>query len=241
MATSFLKNFLVTFLMPEKCYERIFVNFHLNGACLKFILNRIVGLFIILDTFVAQLPQLLKILWRGSANGLSLTASLLQLYALSCPVVYAIAHNFPLFAWADRLITLTQNVVIVFLILYHRGKTFKGMLLLLACTGVMFLLGSYKVKAVASVLQDSSLTALALSKGFQAGTNYRNGHTGQLSTLSVILSWTGSLGTLYMFLQDTGSLFETLSHVLSAGLSCVLLAQVLCYRNSIAPTKEKSQ
>lgn len=44
----------------------------------------------------AQLPQLLKILWRGSAVGLSLTSALLQLYAFSCPVVYAMANNFPL-------------------------------------------------------------------------------------------------------------------------------------------------
>lgn len=227
--------------MPEKCYERIFVNFHLNGACLKFILNRIVGLFIILDAFFALLPQLLKILWRGSVDGLSLTASLLQLYTFSCPVVYAMAHNFPLFAWAERLITLIQAAVIIFLILHHRGKTFKGMLLLLAYFFVMFLLGSYKMKAVASVLQASSLTALAASKGFQAGTNYMNGHTCQLSTLSVMLSSMGSLGALYVFLQDTGSLSETLSHVLSASLSCVLLAQVLCYRNSTASTKEKSQ
>lgn len=43
----------------------------------------------------AQTPQLLKILWRGSAEGLSVASFLLQLYALSCPVVYAVAHNFP--------------------------------------------------------------------------------------------------------------------------------------------------
>ncbi|XP_034539810.1 mannose-P-dolichol utilization defect 1 protein-like [Notolabrus celidotus] len=241
MATSPLKDFLVTYLMPEKCYERIVVNFHLNGPCLKFILNRIAGLCIILDIFLAQLPQLLKILWRGSADGLSLTASLLQLYAFSCPVVYAMAHNFPLFAWAERLITLTQAAAIIFLILRYRGETFKGMLFLLAYSGVMFLLGSYTVKAVASVLQASSLTALIASKGFQAGTNYKNGHTGQLSTLSVSLSWTGSLGVLSVSLQDTGSSLETLSHALSACLSCALLAQVLCYRSSTASTKKKSE
>lgn len=45
---------------------------------------------------VAQGLQLLKILWKGSAVGLSLTSALLQLYALSCPVLYAMANNFPL-------------------------------------------------------------------------------------------------------------------------------------------------
>lgn len=43
----------------------------------------------------AQLPQLLKILWRGSAKGLNVTAVLLQLYAFSCPVIYAMSNNFP--------------------------------------------------------------------------------------------------------------------------------------------------
>ncbi|CAJ1064126.1 mannose-P-dolichol utilization defect 1 protein-like [Xyrichtys novacula] len=240
MDTSLLKDFLVTYLMPEKCYERIFVNFLLDAPCFKFILGRIVGICIILDTFFAQLPQLLKILWRGSADGLSLPASLLQLYAFSCPVVYAIANNFPLFAWADRLITLTQAAVMVFLILRYRGETLKGMLLLLAHSGAVFLLGSYAAVAVASVLQASRLAALIASKSFQAGTNYRNGHTGQLSSLSVVLSYTGSLGVFYVSLQS-GSSFETLSHALSACLSCVLLVQVVCYRSSTATGKRKSE
>lgn len=44
----------------------------------------------------AQLPQLIKMLWGGSAEGLSLSAFFLQLYAFLCPVVYAMANNFPL-------------------------------------------------------------------------------------------------------------------------------------------------
>lgn len=43
-----------------------------------------------------QLPQLLKILWRRSAAGLSLASALLQLYACTCPVLYAAANSFPL-------------------------------------------------------------------------------------------------------------------------------------------------
>ncbi|XP_041656994.1 mannose-P-dolichol utilization defect 1 protein-like [Cheilinus undulatus] len=240
MATSPLKDFLVTFLMPEKCYDRIFVNFLLDVTCLKIILKSILGLWIITDTFFGQLPQLIKILWRGSAEGLSLTAGLLQLYAFSCPVVYAVAHNFPLFAWAERFITLTQTAVIIFLILHYRGETLKGLLLLLGYGGLMFLLGSYTSKAVASVLHASSLSGIIASKGVQARTNYCNGHTGQLSTLSLSLSALGSLGFLYLSLQDTGSSLQTLSHALSAILSCFLRAQVYYYSTTIT-NKEKSE
>lgn len=35
MASSPVKEFLVTYLMPEKCYEEIFVNFHLHGEATR--------------------------------------------------------------------------------------------------------------------------------------------------------------------------------------------------------------
>ncbi|XP_034746626.1 mannose-P-dolichol utilization defect 1 protein-like [Etheostoma cragini] len=241
MATSPVKDFLVTYVMPEKCYERIFVSFYINAPCLKFIMSRAVGLWIILDTFLAQLLQLITILWRRSADGLSLSSVLLQLYAFSCPVVYALANNFPLFAWGERVFALAQTAAIVFLILHYRGETLKGMLVLLAYGCLMLLLGSYAAAAVVSVMQTSRLSALIASKVLQAGTNYCNGHTGQLSTLSVLLTWAASLGVIFVSLQETESLFATLSHTVSACLSSVLLAQVLCYRSNTATSRKKNE
>uniref|UniRef100_A0A8D3AV04 Mannose-P-dolichol utilization defect 1a n=1 Tax=Scophthalmus maximus TaxID=52904 RepID=A0A8D3AV04_SCOMX len=186
----------------------------------------------------APLPQLLKILWRGRADGLSPPSVLLQLYAASCPVVYAVANSFPLFAWAERLFTLAQIAAVAFLVLHHRGKTATGTLLLLSYVGLMFLLGSYAPAAVASGMQASSVASLIV---LQARSNYCNGHTGQLSTLSVLLTWAGSLGVVFVALQETDGALATLSHVLSACLSCVLLAQVLggCRRSTAA--KKKSE
>ncbi|KAM4547136.1 mannose-P-dolichol utilization defect 1 protein-like [Fundulus diaphanus] len=223
-----LKDLLVGRLMPEKCYEELFVRFHLHAPCLKFVLNKIVGFWIILDAFLAQVPQLLKILWTGSAEGLSLTSFLLHLYALSCPVVFAAALNFPFFAWAERLFTLAQTATIVFLILHYRHETLKGVLLLLGYGGVMLLLGSYAAVAVVEVMHTSTVAAFILSKVVQTVTNYHNGHTGQLSTLSVLLSLGGSLGVAIVSVQENGGSFTTLSHILSACLSFVLMAQVLC-------------
>ncbi|KAM3602120.1 uncharacterized protein V6R79_024700 [Siganus canaliculatus] len=239
MATSPVKEFLVGYLMPEKCYEQLFVNFRFHVPCIQYVLFRVFGFWIFLDTLFAQLPQLLKVLWRGSAAGLSLPSTLLQLYAFSCPVVFAVASNFPLFAWGERLITLAQTAVIILLIFHYRGDTLKGLLLLLVYPAIMFLLGSYAAAAVASVIHASSVPALAASKGVQAAANYRNGHTGQLSTLSVLMSWTGSLSAMFVSLRGTGSSFESLSHMVSTCLSCVLLAQVLCCSSSSTTAKKK--
>ncbi|XP_023818515.1 mannose-P-dolichol utilization defect 1 protein [Oryzias latipes] len=229
MAMSLVRNLLVGNLMPEKCYEQIFLTGNVHVPCLKFVLNRIAGFWIILDTFLAQTPQLLKILWRGSAEGLSVASFLLQLYALSCPVVYAVAHNFPFFAWAERLFTLSQTAAILFLIMHH-----QGLLLLLVFGGVMLLLARCAATAVVSLMQASNLAAVNASKVFQTITNHQNGHTGQLSTLSVFLTWTGSLGLIVVSLQESGSSFTSLLHILSSGLSFVLLLQVCCSKSSTA-------
>ncbi|XP_026184113.1 mannose-P-dolichol utilization defect 1 protein-like [Mastacembelus armatus] len=238
MATSPVRDVLVTYLMPEKCYEEMIVNFHLHVPCLKFVLNKTSGFWIALDIVVAQLPLLLKILWSRSAQGLSLASVLLQLYAFSCPVLYTVANSFPLFAWAERLFLLAQTAAIIFLILHYRGDTLRGMLFLLGYVGVMFLLGSYAAAAVISVMQASSVAALIASKVLQAGSNYCNGHTGQLSGLSLFLTWAGSLSVAYVSLQESGGSVATLSHTLSACLSCVLLAQVLCYSSRTTTSKK---
>ncbi|XP_028277601.1 mannose-P-dolichol utilization defect 1 protein-like [Parambassis ranga] len=241
MSSSAVKDFFVTYLMPEKCYEKIFVDFYWHAPCLKFVLNKVLGVWILLDAFLAQLLQLLKILWTGSAEGLSLPSVLLQLYAFSCPVVYAVANSFPLFAWAERLFTLSQTAAIVLLIFHYRGEALAGMFLLLGLGGVMFLVASYAAAAVISLIQSSSLAAVIGSKGLQTLTNYNNGHTGQLSTLSVLLSVLGSLGASLVSLQETSSSIESLSHVLSTCLSCVLLGQVLCYRSCTDTTQKEKK
>ncbi|XP_061596893.1 mannose-P-dolichol utilization defect 1 protein-like [Cololabis saira] len=239
MASSPVKDFVVGYLMPEKCYERIFINLHLHVPCLKFALNRIAGFCIILDTFLAPLPQLIKILWRGRAEGLSVGAVLLQLYTLSCPVVYAMAYNFPFFAWAERLVTLAPTAAILFLILHYQGDTLKGLLLLCGFGGAVLLLGSCAAAAVASVMQASSLAALIASKLVQIIVNYQNSHTGQLSTASLSLTWTGSLGVVIASLQEVGVSLTSLSHMLSACLSSVLLLQVLGCTSSITSAAKK--
>ncbi|CAN9501758.1 unnamed protein product [Ophioblennius macclurei] len=241
MATSQVKDFLVTYLMPEKCYGEIFVQFHFHVPCLQFILNRIASLWIILDTFLAQLPQLLKILWRGNAEGISLFSVLLQLYAFSCPVVYAVVNKFPLFAWVERVFMLVQTATIVFLILYHRGEVLKGLLFLVGFGGVMFLLSAYAPVAIISVMQDSNLAALIASKALQALTNYNNGHTGQLSTVSVFLTCAGSLSAAFVSLQESIYSLTSLSTALSASLSCVLLVQVICSRSIFVTDAKKKE
>lgn len=71
---------------------------------------------------VAQGLQLLKILWKGNAAGLSLTSALLQLYALSCPVLDAMANNFPLLYVCKKTFASSLLVLIHWLLMLQSGS-----------------------------------------------------------------------------------------------------------------------
>ncbi|KAM6970599.1 mannose-P-dolichol utilization defect 1 protein-like [Aplochiton taeniatus] len=235
------KEFLLTYLMPEKCFNYFFVDFNfVHVPCLKILLGRVVGPWIILGTVLALLPQLWRVLRARSAKGLSLCSILLQLYAISAPVVYCMANNFPLSAWGERLFMLIQAAAIGFLILHYRGNTIKGLLFVLVYGGLLLVLGSRRTSpAVIAMMQDSSVGATVASKVIQAGTNYGNGHTGQLSGLSVFLVCAGSFALIFTSLQETGTSLTMLAHVVSACFSCVLLVQVLCYKKTYIPKEKK--
>lgn len=227
--------------MPEKCYEKFFVDINfMHVPCWKIVLSKTAGIWILLGTVLAQIPQMWKVLRARSAEGLSLTSVLLQLYAVSGPVLYCIANNFPISAWSERVFTLLQTMVIVFLILHYRSNTAKGVLLVLAyCGAVTLLVSSLTPPSVISWMQASSVGAVVSSKAVQVWTNQCRGNTGQLSGLSVSLGLAGSLALIFTSLQETGQSLTTLSHVGSVCLSTFLLAQLLLSRNSSTSMREK--
>ncbi|CAL8267790.1 unnamed protein product [Merluccius merluccius] len=262
-ATSPVKQFLFLHLMPEKCYEHFFTHYNFSHGevcsgsdpvprfdpspgsvpCLKVVLSRTVGLWVLLGTVLAQLPQLVRMARRGSAEGLSLGSALLHLYSVSGPLVYCLARDFPLSAWSEKLFMAIQAASMCFLILRYRGSTVQGMLLLLVYSAAVVLLGSsYGSTSLTSTLHSSSILALIASKAVQACTNLSSRQTGELSCVSVLLVWAGSLALVFVSVQEKGTFLTVAAHVLSACLSTVLLAQVLCYGKSIGTgSKAKSE
>ncbi|XP_055004426.1 mannose-P-dolichol utilization defect 1 protein-like isoform X2 [Boleophthalmus pectinirostris] len=203
------------------------------------VLSKVAGFWILFDVLLAQLLQLLTVLWRGRADGLSLTSVLLQLYAFSCPVVFAVRHNFPLEAWAERLFLLIETASIFLLMLRYQGDTLRGVRLLLSHCALIFLLVTYTASSLISKMQDTILPAIILSKLLQARANYYNGHTGELSRPSLILSLGGALGKTLNY-WDSYIIVESLFHTVSACLSFVLVVQMFYYMRQSGTKKDKN-
>ncbi|KAI1898853.1 hypothetical protein AGOR_G00076620 [Albula goreensis] len=246
MATSVmdpLKDFLLTYFMPEKCYDEFFLNFNfLDVPCLKIILSKGLGIGIILGSVMVKLPQVFKLMGAKSAEGLSFKSILLELFAISGTMAYCIAHNFPFSAWGEALFLMLQTVAIGFLIQHYGGSTIRGVgFLVLYFLTLCLLLSPLTPMSVITTMQASNMPAIIVGRLIQAATNYKNGHTGQLSAISVFLLFAGSLARIFTSVQETGDSLMALTYVISSCCNGLIAAQVLFYWNCTPGLKKKAE
>lgn len=236
-----LKEFLLTFFMPEKCYDQFFFYFNfMHVPCLKIVLSKTMGIFILMGIVIAPLPQIWRILWCGSSDGLCLTSVFLDLLAISTHAAFCYTQNFPIGAWGESLFAVIQIALLALFVQHHRGKTIKGIFLLALFCGFMFLLASPLTPvSVVWTLYEWNVLLVIAGRFFQVVSNFRCGHTGQLSTLSVLLVFLGSLGRVFSSLQDTGFSFSAQMQALACGCSGLILAQILIYWNKCTTDSEK--
>lgn len=167
---------------------------------------------------------------------------MLELVALTGTMVYSITNNFPFSSWGEALFLILQTITIAFLVLHYRGQTVKGVAFL-ACYALVLLvlLSPLTPQAVVTLLQASNMPSVVVGRLLQAVTNYRNGHTGQLSAITVFLLFGGSLARIFTSIQETGDPLMAGTFVVSSLCNGLIAAQVLFYWNAKAPHKKKKQ
>ncbi|KAM9426822.1 mannose-P-dolichol utilization defect 1b [Pholidichthys leucotaenia] len=237
------KGFLLTYFIPESCYDEFFINFNfLHVQCLKIALSKALGIGIILGSVMVKLPQILKLMGAKSAEGLSFKSVLLELLAITGTMAYSIAHKFPFSAWGEALFLMMQTVTIGFLIQHYGKRTSTGLLFLLVYFSLLLLLLSpVTPMSVVTSMQASNMPAVIIARLIQAATNFRNGHTGQLSAVSVILLFAGSLARIFTSIQETGDSLMALTYVISSTCNGIIVLQLLYYWNKSPEKKKKKE
>ena len=74
-------------------------------------------------------------------------------------------------------------------------------------------------------------------KFIQIATNFRNGHTGQLSAITSFLLCLGAIARIFTSIQETGDQVLILTYVCSSFVNTVIALQVIWYWN-VDPTKK---
>lgn len=137
---------------------------------------------------------------------------------------------------------MLQTVTICFLVLHYRGQTAKGVTFLVCYALVLLvLLSPLTPLSVVTLLQASNVPAVVGGRLLQAATNYRNGHTGQLSAVTVFLLFGGSLARIFTSVQETGDPLMAGTFVVSSLCNGLIASQLIYYWNVKAPIKKKKQ
>ncbi|CAM4719177.1 unnamed protein product [Caretta caretta] len=230
-AAAALQGLLVPHLLPERCYDELFLRFNLlHVPCLKILVSKGLGIAIVAGSLMVKLPQVFKILGAKSAMGLSFHSILLELLALTGTMVYSVANGFPFSAWGEALFLMLQTVTIGFLTQHFGGRTAQGISFLVLYFALLcLLLSPLTPQAMVTLLQATNVPAIIISRLLQAATNYRNGHTGQLSAVTVFLLFGGSLARIFTSVQETGDPLMALTYVVSSLCNGVIAGQLLYY------------
>ena len=73
---------------------------------------------------------------------------------------------------------------------------------------------------------------LSPGKFIQIITNFKNGHTGQLSAITCFLLSLGAIARIFTSIQETGDNVLILTYVCSSVVNTIIATQVILYWNS---------
>lgn len=225
-------------LTTPECFNSLIVERNLltDTDCLKSTLAKCLGVGIVLGSILVKLPQIIKILRSGSAKGLSFTGVLLELVAVTANGAYSYSKGFPFGSYGEAVFMSLQTSLIALLILWFTGNTTLTLLFSAVYGAVVFAITHPAGWISAEVLwygQAANIPMIVVGKLIQAISNFRQGHTGQLSAITVFLLTAGSLARIFTSIQETaGDPVVVATYVASSFVNVLLTFQVIYYWNT---------
>lgn len=212
-----------------------------SGECFKATLSKALGIALIIGSVLVKLPQIIKIYSNKSGEGINIFSVTLDLTAITIYASYNYVKAFPFSSWGDTALLAVQTLAIGILVLYYQGYVLKSVGYALVYFGVcIILMGGITPVDALWTLQIFNIPILLLGKLSQAYTNYKNGHTGQLSAITLLMLFFGSLARIFTSIQETGDTMSIVTYVASSFANTVLAFQLLYYWNVVIPEKSKT-
>ncbi|KAL3190362.1 hypothetical protein MRX96_019386 [Rhipicephalus microplus] len=194
---------------PGKCYDEIIVrhNFE-NVGCLKLALSKCLGYGIIVGSTLVKVPQIVKIVQTQSSEGISVTSVLMELMGMTATAAYSYAQRYPFSSWGEGPVPDAGDCA-------DRGAGD-------ALPGPDEPRGGLHGLLV-------SLPVIICGKLMQVWSNYRQGHTGQLSLITSALLFLGGVARIFTSLTETGDPLIVVTFCLATIANSLIFGQVLYY------------
>ncbi|KJE94517.1 hypothetical protein CAOG_05150 [Capsaspora owczarzaki ATCC 30864] len=194
---------LVT-LLGEHCFDELVVKQNIaNFDCLSHLLAKMLGYVIILGAVFVKIPQILKIVKAGNAEGISMISNVLELAGYITTFGYNAVLNYPFSTWGEYLFLTIQSFVLLLLLVHFSKAYVLGGLAILFEVALAYSIFSGLVSGDhLKFMLLATIPVFAVSKIPQILTNFRNGHTGQLSAVTLSMNLGGSLGRVFTTLKQ---------------------------------------
>lgn len=238
---SFISTPLSDLVTPE-CYKHIILNIDpfTSPTCLKLVVSKAVGIAIITASAIVKVPQILKLINSGSAEGVNFLSYLLETAAYVITLAYNFRSGFPFSTFGETALIAIQNVVIAVLVL-HFTATAKNTT---SPYPAVFVAG---IAAAGYALFTPSIISMDLLRNLQMFVTIplglmskipqivdvqRNKSTGQLSAFAVFNYLLGSVARVGTTLAEVDDVLILASFLGGAVLNLVLAGQMVMFWNN---------
>ncbi|KAJ3290274.1 hypothetical protein HDU76_007414 [Blyttiomyces sp. JEL0837] len=203
----------------------------INSPCFSLLISKGLGIGIILGGSIVKVPQIIKIVRAGSAQGISVSSYLLETVAFIISLAYNVRRENPFSTYGETAFITIQNTIILLLLLHYSKNTLGLIISAVSLAGLFYaLLNSIWVPDSALVtLQVASILTSTASKLPQIYANWAAGSTGQLSPVTLGLQSVGSAARVFTTLREVKDQVLLAGVVVAAVLNAALFAQVILF------------
>ncbi|VIO88061.1 Uncharacterized protein BM_BM3915 [Brugia malayi] len=233
---------LLHFVFPNRCYEIMLLKYNLlHQECVSMLMSRLLGLGITVMSLLLFIPQILKIQFAQSGEGISLLSQLLGFFACFAVTSYSYAKGYVFVQWGDSFFVTVQMVIIIIQILWFSSRQAYAAVFLAFCWTISCaVMGEYIPTDVLALLQAISIPVVIVAKFLQIRANYQRQNTGQLSVISVFLQFAGCLARIFTSLKETGDQLMVITYIIAALLNGIIFVQFLLYWSNVEMKKKVS-
>lgn len=234
---SFFEKFWNNFLSPY-CYEEIFVRQHFfEMSCNKMFLSKTLGYLILVGSLMVKLPQIVKIKWNRSGEGVSVLAESIMLAAIFGSMAYGFTSEYPLSAYGDSFCLFVQTIAIILLVLYYKRQYLLAGLYLVLCSILTILMARKMLPAgLVDLLAGLSMVLSVVSRLWQSFCIYKAKSTGNLSAITMLMLFFGSIARIFTSIEETGDPTLIWTYIFNTMANFLLILQLGYYWS--APTEQ---
>lgn len=205
----------------------------------RYLFSTVLGYAIVAGAVILKVPQILKIVRSGSAEGVSLTSNLLEMVGYTIATSWAIVQQLEFKDFGENVFVLVQLVALATLVGYHQKSLMYAVSAVVVIAAALYGLSTGALeRSVHQSLLGSQILLLVSSRVPQIYLNYRNRSTGQLAFLTFFLAFGGGCArvvtTTLNVPWEKGKATILLQFGSAVLLNGIILAQIWIYRNASA-------